>query len=119
MAFGSTLRIMIRVRLPFRRAVASPLAALLLTLSVAVPVMERADVSHAPAVESEHQPGTCPAPHDHTVCTQVGANHAAPGADTTPRAFRTIQRVGEVVDVEDARDARSRRSASARAPPRG
>ncbi len=119
MVLGSTFRIMTRVRRPFRRAVASPLAALLLTLSVAVPVMERADFAHAPVVESEHQPGACPAPHDHTVCTQVGANHASPGADKTPRASQATERVGEVSDVEDARDARSRRAASARAPPRG
>lgn len=59
------------------RAASGPIAALMLVLSVAVPVMERADVSHELAVESEHDPATCPPPHDHTVCTQVTANQGA------------------------------------------
>lgn len=59
------------------RGLSGPLAALMLVLSVAVPVVERADVSHELAVESEHAPGTCPTAHDHTVCTQVGANQGA------------------------------------------
>ncbi|MEQ9398599.1 MAG: hypothetical protein RJQ04_05475 [Longimicrobiales bacterium] len=59
------------------RGLSGPLAALMLVLSVAVPVLERADVSHELAIESEHDPNTCPPVHDHTVCTQVGANHGA------------------------------------------
>jgi len=52
----------------------------MLSLSVAVPVLERADLVHEPVAESQHAPGSCPSAHDHTVCTQVGANLSA----TTP-----------------------------------
>jgi hypothetical protein len=48
----------------------------MLVLSVAVPALERSELVNAPVAESEHQPGTCPAGHDHTICTQVGANLA-------------------------------------------
>jgi hypothetical protein len=110
---------MTRTRRSFRAALASPLAAVLLTLSVVVPVMDRADFAHAPVVESEHQPGSCPTPHDHTVCTQVGANHAAPGAGEAGQSLRAVQRVGVVFEVRASRDTRAHRSTSARAPPRG
>lgn len=59
-------------------ALAAPLSALIVVLSVAVPLLERADIRHESAVESQHDPSTCPTAHDHTVCTQVGANHVAP-----------------------------------------
>ncbi len=59
---------------PTRKALAAWLPTLLLVLSVAVPVLERAEFAHEPVVESEHNPATCPPAHDHTVCTQVGAN---------------------------------------------
>ena len=68
---------MIRMKRGLRGAVSAPIAALLLLGSVAVPVLERADFSHETVVESEHDPGRCPTPHDHTVCTQVSANHSA------------------------------------------
>ena len=47
---------------------------LMLTLSIAVPVLERADLADEPVVESEHNPAECPPGHDHTICTLVGAN---------------------------------------------
>ncbi len=100
-----------------RRAVAAPLTALLLTLSVAVPLVERADLGHTPVVESEHQPGSCPTPHDHTVCTQVGANHAAPGSHAAERPVEVVRRAAATTDAEEARDARSSLTRSARAPP--
>jgi hypothetical protein len=59
-----------------RRVVGAPLATLLLALSVAVPVLERIDLSLEPVAESAHDPGACTPSHDHTVCTQVGANVA-------------------------------------------
>ena len=49
----------------------------MLTLSVAMPVLERAEAVKGPIAESEHNPTTCPSGHDHTVCTQVDANEAA------------------------------------------
>jgi hypothetical protein len=57
-----------------RRIVSTVLATLMLTLSVAVPLMERADVTGTLAVESRHDPSTCPHGHDHRLCTQIGAN---------------------------------------------
>ena len=60
-----------------RKTVSVSLAALVLTLSVAVPALERAEFAHEPAVEFEHDPARCPGAHDHTVCTQVGANLSA------------------------------------------
>ncbi len=46
----------------------------MLTLSAVAPAMERAELVHEPVAESEHYPAQCPPTHDHTVCTQVGAN---------------------------------------------
>ena len=61
-----------------RRVVSTALAALVVLLSAAVPLLERADRPHEPVVESEHNPTTCPPAHDHTICTQVGSNLAVP-----------------------------------------
>lgn len=52
---------------------------LMLTLSVAVPVLEQGSLFHHPVAESAHTPGECPSGHDHTICTQVGANLAIGG----------------------------------------
>jgi hypothetical protein len=57
-----------------RKSLSVGLATLLLTLSVAVPVMDRGGPVGGSAVESEHQPGRCGHAHDHRVCAQVGAN---------------------------------------------
>jgi hypothetical protein len=59
-----------------RAAVTGPLVALLLQLGVVVPLLERTDAFTGPQVESEHGSDHCPTPHDHTICTQVGANQA-------------------------------------------
>ena len=53
--------------------------ALILVVGVAVPVLERAEIVAEPAVESEHNPATCPPAHDHTLCTQVSAELIASG----------------------------------------
>ena len=59
------------------------LCALILCTSVAAPLMERGGFLAHAAVESEHDPATCAHPHDHRICTQVGANlsFAAAGHD--------------------------------------
>ena len=115
---ASSLPIMNRRNRRRRTAVAAPLAALLLTLSVAVPVVERADLTHEPVVESEHQPDSCPAPHDHTICTQVGANHAAPRGAPEVRSDGVVRRSTPAATADHAPDARVLRWVSARAPPR-
>lgn len=57
-----------------RRGIALGISLLMLTLSIAVPLMEQSELVNSPVVESEHNPAECPSGHDHTVCTQVGAN---------------------------------------------
>lgn len=64
---------------PFRMGIATVISVLMLTLSVAVPVLEKGALFSHPVAEAEHNPGECPAGHDHTVCTQVGANFAFEG----------------------------------------
>ena len=61
-------------RNPARAGLATGIALLMLTLSVAVPVLERGTFLDRSVVEEEHAPGDCPSGHDHTVCTQFGAN---------------------------------------------
>jgi hypothetical protein len=102
----------------YRTTVATPLAVVLLALSVAVPVMERADLTHVPVVESEHEPGSCPTPHDHTICTQVSANHAAPGGDSAVRSIEVARHAPGVTGAGDLRENRFSPPVSARAPPR-
>lgn len=57
-----------------RRALGAPISTLLLLLSVAVPVMDAADLATVTVVESRHDPASCAPSHDHTVCTQVGTD---------------------------------------------
>lgn len=67
---------LIRIR-SLRHVLAPYLAALVVTVGVVVPLLDTGRAVHGPVVESEHQPGTCMVGvHDHTICTQVGANHA-------------------------------------------
>lgn len=61
-----------------RQVLGTCLWALLVALSVAVPVLERADLGRGTAFESQHDPATCSPGHNHTLCTQVGASHALP-----------------------------------------
>jgi hypothetical protein len=62
-----------------RRRVAPVLAALLVVLSVLVPLLDRGEAVGRAALESEHDAATCVRGHDHTVCAQFGANHTIPG----------------------------------------
>ena len=57
---------------PVRR-VAFATSALMVALSVAVPLMDGSDSFAGPTVEAEHHGSACVL-HDHTLCTQVGAN---------------------------------------------
>jgi len=57
-----------------RRASATLLAALLLLQSVLVPLLDGADRFRGPVIESEHGATSCGHGHDHSVCTQFGAN---------------------------------------------
>ena len=63
-----------------RQAVSVGLSAVMLVIWISVPLLERSDLVSEPVVESEHNPSTCPPAHDHTICTQVVANLAAPSS---------------------------------------
>jgi hypothetical protein len=60
------------------------LSALMLVLSVAVPLVERADLDHNERWESGHDPSACAPGHDHTICTQVGASLSVPSRGGLP-----------------------------------
>lgn len=64
-----------RTRRILRRAFAAHLSALMVALTVAVPVMGRADFDHHERWESQHERGGCAHGHDHTVCTSFRTNH--------------------------------------------
>lgn len=68
------------------RGLALLVSALLVALSVVVPVLDRDRPGRILTLESEHDPATCVTGHDHTVCTQVGASQALP--DDGPRQPR-------------------------------
>ena len=105
------------MRRKWRGPVSVPTALLMLALGVTLPILERADLSASPVVESEHEPGSCPAPHDHTVCTQVSANHAAPSGAV--RALAAYARSAEPAAPggQEARAGEAGFTAPARAPP--
>jgi hypothetical protein len=56
----------------------------MVVLSVAVPLVARADLGHQERWESEHAAGVCAPAHDHTICTQVGANLSLPSRPGIP-----------------------------------
>lgn len=60
-----------------RRALSPLLAVLLLGSGVVAPALERGG-AQGPALEADHHASTCVRGHDHTICTQLGANRLAP-----------------------------------------
>ncbi|MGD8320398.1 MAG: hypothetical protein PVJ02_08090 [Gemmatimonadota bacterium] len=61
-----------------RRIVSIWLSTLMLVLSVSVPLLDSGGLNHRQRWESEHESGICTPAHDHTICTQVGANLSIP-----------------------------------------
>ena len=59
-----------------RKPLGIALCALILGSSLAVPLLERGGFFAHATLESEHDPTTCAHPHDHRVCSQIGANLA-------------------------------------------
>ena len=82
-----------------RQTVSVWVTAAMLVMTVAVPLLERADVVHEPVVEREHDPATCPPAHDHTICTQVVANVAAPSAPVERHRPHGVVRVFDPIEV--------------------
>ena len=73
-----------------RKGVSVGTSLLMLTLSLAVPVLERSELVAEPVFESQHDPATCPTAHDHTICTQMGANLSAPSRAQEHRLAHAI-----------------------------
>jgi hypothetical protein len=61
-----------RIRRTLGRWLGTPLVAVLLGLSLALPLMESREGSDTPAVEREHSEATCVAGHDHRLCVLGG-----------------------------------------------
>ena len=91
--------------------------ALLCVLSMLVPALERAEAPHRAVIETEHHPGSCPTPHDHTVCVQVAANQSVVAPRNRPLRSVVSQITGSYQATEPAPQARPLRQAPARAPP--
>ncbi len=71
----------------------------MLVLSVAVPLVERADLDHHERWESAHDPSVCAPAHDHTICTQVGANLSLPSRVGLPGPVLSLQRGSRPSDL--------------------
>ena len=100
-----------------RGAVAVPAMLLTSVLGIAAPLLERADVRTTPIVESEHDPGSCPAPHDHRLCTQASANHSVPSERSYSADLGHTLRTAPPPTVARIVAAATIRLAPARAPP--
>ena len=100
-----------------RKGVSVGISLLILTLSVAVPVLERADLVDEPVAESEHNPATCPTAHDHTVCTQVGANLSAPSDVQEHQLPHAVTRVATPIETPPGVSAAFSEGHRSRAPP--
>lgn len=72
----------------------------MLVLSVAVPLLERMDLPQRPHWELPHDAAGCMGGHDHTICTQVGANLTLPSspaiAPTSSGFLKSPSRVAPV-----------------------
>lgn len=99
------------------KGVSIGITALMLLMSVAIPLLERAEVVNEPVAESEHNPATCPTQHDHTVCTQVGANASAPSHDSAQRSDHTVVVVATPTQAPTVASATFAEGHPSRAPP--
>lgn len=102
---------------PARTSASIGISLLMLTLSVAVPVLERAELANELAAESEHNPATCPTGHDHTVCTQVGANLALASAEQERRPAHAVITVAAPRQAPQSRSRAFAEGHPSRAPP--
>jgi hypothetical protein len=109
--------VMMRFGDAFQQWISVGITALMLTLSVAVPVLERAEVSNETVAESQHDPATCPRGHDHTVCAQIGASVSAPAESAAPPIAHTFLRFGAVASAHEAVTSAVPEGHPSRAPP--
>ncbi len=85
-------------RRALRRTVSPVLAAVMLVMSVAVPMLDR-DRSATPVLESHHV-ASCVPGHDHTICVQTSASRAHPTHEARPPLAEILlaERLGDVAD---------------------
>lgn len=88
-----------RHRSPAPRPFSVVITALLLAVSFAVPVLDGPELLGQLVVETQHEPGECPTGHDHSVCTQVGANMSFPGEVAQRAEFDAFTVVRVTVDL--------------------
>jgi hypothetical protein len=103
--------------LRLRSVISAALTALVVTLSIAVPLLDRADAGSDPVVESEHHPATCPPSHDHTVCAQFSANLPLASARARHPAAATVRVALPAGADRTSHSAASVESNRSRAPP--
>ena len=108
---------MIRQADPARRTVSAVVAALMLALSVAIPVMERGALLSDVSLEAEHDPARCADTHDHRICTQVGVNVSHAVAHSRAPAMSAVILVELLTGVGVPRTHPPDEASRSRAPP--
>jgi len=83
-----------------------------------MPVLDRADIAAEPVAESHHDPAECLQGHDHGICTQVGANHAAPTGTQPLRQPTEVARASEASRTQPPSPSLLAVGNPSRAPPR-
>lgn len=100
-----------------RRILGPVLAAVLCITWLAGPVLDSDLPPTTPIVETEHHPATCPPAHDHTICTQLGANQWAPSRPTFRPPDRPLLGIAPASGIASPAFAVPRTSQRSRAPP--
>src|SRR4051812_25861299 len=78
-------------RSAFRRALSPLVGALLLLQAAVVPALEATDAGPRVVLESRHD-ASCRVGHDHSICTQAGANRSiVSGSATAVLAAATVE----------------------------
>jgi hypothetical protein len=93
---------MIKRRYLLTRSLSVGLAVLSLTLSIAVPALERGEIVGDLAVESGHDPTRCGHAHDHRICAQVGANLSVVSATHDYRLAHVIVQLAKPIQLGSA-----------------
>ena len=108
---------MVRSESRARRPLVLALCALILGSSITVPLLERGGFFGQPHVESEHDPTTCAHPHDHRVCTQIGANLALASETHQHRVAHVLVDIAPPVRLQSATAKPLLEGPPSRAPP--
>ena len=100
-----------------RGSLSAATGAVLLTVGLAIPALDRLDLSTGPGVEGEHHAATCRPAHDHTVCTQIGGGLWAPAMAPQQARSQIVERYALPVDGGAAHSRTLERGHPTRAPP--